>query len=89
MIGFQLVFLAGLVGAAFAGHAFSSQHIHRYDGHHELVHHGHGHDHHDYYVRKYCFLLFVIVYVSMVTVSSQISPDQYNSIKICIMHLVK
>ncbi|KAG6464866.1 hypothetical protein O3G_MSEX014775 [Manduca sexta] len=56
MVGKIFVFVA-LLGAAAAHHAFSSQHVHKYDGHHEPVyHHGHGHEHHDYYTYpKYDF----------------------------------
>ncbi|XP_049703332.2 histidine-rich glycoprotein-like [Helicoverpa armigera] len=40
--------------AMVAGHGYSSQYVHKYDGHHEPVHHGH--DHHDYYTHpKYEF----------------------------------
>ncbi|XP_037874610.1 cuticular protein RR-2 motif 117 isoform X1 [Bombyx mori] len=49
----KVVLFVALVGVVSAEHAFSSQHIHKYDGHHEPVHHGH---HHDYYTHpKYEF----------------------------------
>nr|XP_037874612.1 cuticular protein RR-2 motif 110 isoform X1 [Bombyx mori] len=54
---FKVLILVGFVGAVVAEHAFSSQHIHKHDGHHETVHHGHGDKHHhDYYTHpKYEF----------------------------------
>ncbi|XP_037299631.1 cuticle protein 19-like [Manduca sexta] len=55
-MAFKVLILAALVVAVTADHhAFSSQHVHKHDGHHELVSHGHGH-HHDYYTHpKYEF----------------------------------
>ncbi|XP_068630704.1 cuticle protein 7-like [Battus philenor] len=54
----QVIYLVVLVGVAlgqYHGHAFSSNHISRHDGHHHEVHHDHGH-HHDYYTHpKYEF----------------------------------
>ncbi|KAG6463543.1 hypothetical protein O3G_MSEX013927, partial [Manduca sexta] len=47
-----IIFLA-LLGVAAAHQAFSSQQVHKYDGHHHPVHH---HGHHDYYTYpKYDF----------------------------------
>lgn len=51
-----MIFLA-IVGAVSAEHAHSSQHIHKHDGHHEIVTHGHKHEHHDYYVCDYTFFI--------------------------------
>lgn len=56
----MVLLLAAVIGATVAEHAFSSQHIHKHDGHHEPVHHGHGHEHHDYYVRSFLLLIFII-----------------------------
>ncbi|XP_037874849.1 cuticle protein 7-like, partial [Bombyx mori] len=57
IFGLKVLVLVGFVGVALAEHAFSSQHIHKHDGHHETVHHGHGHEHHyDYHTHpKYEF----------------------------------
>ncbi|XP_013178170.1 PREDICTED: cuticle protein 7-like [Papilio xuthus] len=49
------VAMTAVVVAQDHGHAFSSNHISRYDGHHEAVH-GHGHGHIDYFTHpKYEF----------------------------------
>ncbi|XP_072940714.1 adult-specific cuticular protein ACP-20-like [Epargyreus clarus] len=52
----KVLLIAGLVAAVAAqfgdhghGHAYSSQHVYKHDGHHEPVHGHHGHGHHDYY----------------------------------------
>ncbi|XP_075970778.1 uncharacterized protein LOC142973107 [Anticarsia gemmatalis] len=51
---FKVLCVLSVGVAVVAGHAHSSQYIHKYDGHHEPVHHGH--DHHDYYTHpKYEF----------------------------------
>ncbi|CAH2075421.1 unnamed protein product, partial [Iphiclides podalirius] len=56
---FCLTALVAVVVAYDHGHAYSSNHISRHDGHHEPVHvHGHGHEHGhvDYYTHpKYEF----------------------------------
>ncbi|XP_013178169.1 PREDICTED: adult-specific cuticular protein ACP-20-like [Papilio xuthus] len=52
---FCLFLLVVVVAVEGYGHAFSSNHISRHDGHHEAVH-GHDHGHHDYYTHpKYEF----------------------------------
>ncbi|KAG6464878.1 hypothetical protein O3G_MSEX014792 [Manduca sexta] len=54
---FKVATIFALVAVVSADHhhAFSSQHVHKHDGHHEVVSHGHGH-HHDYYTHpKYHF----------------------------------
>ncbi|XP_035428643.2 cuticle protein 19-like [Spodoptera frugiperda] len=48
----QVLCVLAIVAMASAHHAYSSQHLHKYDGHHQLVHihDHHGHHHHvDYY----------------------------------------
>ncbi|XP_014365584.2 cuticle protein 7 [Papilio machaon] len=54
----KVLCFAAITAVAFAqyhGHAFSSNHISRHDGHHEAVH-GHDHGHVDYYTHpKYEF----------------------------------
>ncbi|KAG6465451.1 histidine-rich glycoprotein [Manduca sexta] len=52
----KVVFLLAILAVVAADHGFSSQYIHKHDGHHEVVSHGHDHHHHDYYtVPKYEF----------------------------------
>lgn len=51
--------LAAVVAAQDHGHAYSSNHISRHDGHHEQVHvhgHEHQHGHHDYHVIRFSCL---------------------------------
>ncbi|XP_075971027.1 uncharacterized protein LOC142973275 [Anticarsia gemmatalis] len=51
---FKILCLLSVGVAVTADHAYSSQYIHKYDGHHEHAHHGH--DHHDHYTHpKYEF----------------------------------
>ncbi|XP_013134950.1 PREDICTED: adult-specific cuticular protein ACP-20-like [Papilio polytes] len=52
---FCLLLLVAVAAVQGYGHAFSSNHISRHDGHHQIVH-GHDHGHHDYYTHpKYEF----------------------------------
>ncbi|XP_068630703.1 cuticle protein 7-like [Battus philenor] len=58
----QILCIVAIISAVVTqdhGHAFSSNHISRHDGHHETVHvedHGHGHGHVDYFTHpKYEF----------------------------------
>ncbi|XP_026740117.1 cuticle protein 7-like [Trichoplusia ni] len=49
----QVFCVLAVTVAIVSGHGYSSQYIHRHDGHHQPVHHGH---HHDYYTHpKYEF----------------------------------
>ncbi|XP_063890479.1 cuticle protein 7-like isoform X1 [Helicoverpa armigera] len=51
---FKVLCALSVAVAVVSAHGYSSQYVHKYDGHHEPVHHGH--DHHDYYTHpKYEF----------------------------------
>lgn len=54
MFLFQGILFVTMLGIVASEFAFSSQHIHKYDGHHELV--DHGHEHHDYYVNTFLIM---------------------------------